>query len=146
MAKQKRQPLAKGKRPVETREPKTTEKPCVIFSFKHFKDMDDIGQSLSNWAENDPGLLSGLIQKIAHISKQTVPEATQDSTLTLYGNFPGPGDTDFTCPRHLEGQRNWGVIRNIGGQKPRVAGFLQGYIFYVVFLDKHHTFYKSSKR
>ncbi|GAA3904790.1 hypothetical protein GCM10022228_13740 [Halomonas cibimaris] len=146
MAAKKRKAMAGGKRATETREPRATEKPCVLFSFKHFHDADDTGQSLSNWAEDNPGQLAGLLQKMAHISQQTVPEARQDTTLTLYGRFPESANTDFACPRHLQGQKNWGVIRNIGGQKPRAAGFLQGNIFYVVFLDKHHQFYKSSRR
>lgn len=145
MAGKKRKSLAGSQRAVETREPRVTEKLCILFSFKHFQDSDDTGQSLSNWADNDPTLLAGLLQKMAHISKQAVPAATQDSTLTLYGKFPEPRKTDFICPRHLQDQKHWGVIRNIGGQKPRAAGFLQGHVFYVVFLDKHHTFYKSSQ-
>lgn len=146
MAAKKRKAIADGKRAREIREPKATEKPCVLFSFKHFHDADDIGQSLENWAEDNPALLAGLLQKMAHISQQTVPKARQDTTLTLYGRFPESAKTDFTCPRHLQDQKNWGVIRNIGGQKSRAAGFLQNNIFYVVFLDKHHQFYKSSKR
>lgn len=146
MARNKRKALASPKRNVETREPKISEKPYVLFSFKYFQNIDGAGQSLSNWADNDPALLAGLLQKMVHISSQPVSEATQDSTLTLYGQFPEQSKTDFTCPRHLQGQKNWGVIRNIGGQKPRAAGFLQGHVFYMVFLDKHHTFYKSSQR
>lgn len=146
MAGNKRKALASSKRNVETREPKYSAKPCVLFSFKHFQNIDGVGQSLSDWADNHPALLAGLLQKMAHISQQPVPKATQDSTLTLYGPFPERSKTDFACPPNLQGRKNWGVIRNIGGQKPRAAGFLQGNVFYVVFLDKHHTFYKSSQR
>ena len=146
MVGKKRSPLAKGSRAVETREPKVIEKICVLFSFKHLVDMDDVGQSLTAWAGKDCKLLLGLLQKTAHISKQTILEAKQDSTLTVYGDFPGSGSTDFTCPTHLQHEKNWGVIRNIGGQKSRVAGFLKDNVFYAVFLDKDHKFWKSNKR
>jgi len=54
MVGKKRSPLAKGSRAVETREPKVIEKICVLFSFKHLVDMDDVGQSLTQCHQLKP--------------------------------------------------------------------------------------------
>lgn len=145
MAGKRRTPISKGKREVETREPKATSQACVVFSLKHLVDVDNVGQSLSEWAKGDSKLLLGLLQKMAHISKQTPADARQDSTLTVYGDFPARDQTDFNRPAHLKAQKNWGVIRNIGGQKARVAGFFSDNVFHIVFLDKDHKFWKSNR-
>jgi rhodanese-related sulfurtransferase len=140
-----RKPIARGSRAVEVRDPKSTESPCILFSFKHFIDVNDVGQSLQAWAEEDGKLLLGLLHKMLHISKQTPAQATQDSTYTHYGDFPDQSKSDFTCPPHLKDEKNWGVIRNIGGQKARAAGYLKENIFYIVYLDQDHRFWKSAK-
>lgn len=145
MARQ-RKAMAQKQRSVEIREPKTTEKTYIVFSFKYLLDVDDVGQSLVTWAAADEKLLLGLLQKMLHISKLTTGEVTQGNTLTLYGDFPASHNSDFSCPPQLANEKNWGVIRNIGGQKSRVAGFLKGNTFYVVYLDKEHKFWKSPKR
>lgn len=145
MTRNSRKPISKGRRQVETREPKVAATPCVVFSLKHLIDVDDVGQSLEDWAKGDSKLLLGLLQKMSHISKQTAADARQDPTLTIYGEFPAPDKTDFKCPPSLKEQQNWGVIRNIGGQKARAAGFFRDNVFHVVFLDKEHKFWKSEK-
>lgn len=141
-----RKPIATGGRAVEVRDPRSTEAPCIVFSFKHFVDADDVGQSLNAWAEQDGKLLLGLLQKMQHISQQTPARAAQDTTFTHYGDFPDPSKTDFTCPPQLISEKNWGVIRNIGGQKARAAGFLRDNVFYLVYLDKDHRFWKVAQR
>jgi hypothetical protein len=143
----KRKPMAGGSRSVETREPNTLagEKPNIVFCFKHFVDSNNTGQSLDTWACTDKKLLLGFLQKMVHISKQSRAEATKDSTITLYGKFPDQDKTDFSCPPGISKEENWGVLRNIGGQKARVAGFLKGDTFHVVFLDKEHKFWKSRR-
>lgn len=138
-----REPRARSKRETDVREPKITEKPHVAFSFEYFINQDSVGQSLETWS--DSKLLVCMLQKMVHISSQTPAQAMQDQTLTIYDDFPIKSVNDFTCPQHLSDEKNWGVLRNIGKQKVRIAGFLKGNIFYVVYLDKDHKFWKSSK-
>lgn len=145
MAPRKRSAMAQKQRSVEQREPKTADKASVVFSFKYLVDNDDVGQSLKDWAAAGERLLLGLLQKMLHISTLTILEAQQDGTLKIYGDFPSVKNTDFKCPPQLAGEKSWGVILNIGGQKPRAAGFLRGNTFYVVYLDKDHRFWKSTK-
>lgn len=137
----KRYAMAGGARPVETREPKTTRKPSIAFSFKHFKGTDgSAGQSLKTWADEECKLLLGLLEKMVHISKHEGSSVFQDDTFTLYGNFPTTENTDFSCPSGLESKR-WGVIKKLGGQKGRVAGFLENDVFFIVYLDAEHRFW-----
>lgn len=143
----KRKPLSKGKRSVETREPKPVKiaPVCIVFSFQYLVNIDSVGQSLADWAKDDGKLLLGLLQKMVHLSKQTRATAGSDSTLTVYDSFPDPDKTDFDCPPGLQAEKQWAVIRNIGGQKPRAAGFFRDNVFYLVYLDKEHKFWKSTR-
>ena len=60
--------------------------------------------------------------------------------LTIYRDFPER--SDFKIPQYFEGDVNWAVIKDIGGQKARVAGYVHENVFYIVFLDKEHKFFK----
>lgn len=140
----KRRALSQGPRVTEVREPKTLVQSRVTFSFEHFIDIDGAGQSLRTWADKNCALFEGLLTKMAHIGKIESARLTQDSTFTLYGHFPPKNQTDFQCPPGFE-TKKWGVIRNIGGQQPRVAGFLENNVFYIVFLDAEHRFWKSKR-
>ncbi|MBT0969296.1 hypothetical protein KJ029_25825, partial [Salmonella enterica subsp. enterica serovar 1,4,[5],12:i:-] len=59
--------------------------------------------------------------------------------------FPVSAVTDFRCPAALSSGVNWGVVKNIDGQKRIVAGFLRDNVFYIVFFDRDHRFWKSQK-
>ena len=64
--------------------------------------------------------------------------------LKVYGEFPK--HSEFSKPSFIEGEVEWGTIQRIGGQKPRLAGYIIGSVFYPVFLDKEHKFYPSTKK
>ncbi|MFQ1448692.1 hypothetical protein ACJWSG_27920, partial [Klebsiella pneumoniae] len=70
---------------------------------------------------------------------------SSDGIFTNYTRFPDAAVNDFKCPDEISVDENWGVIKNIGGQKRRVAGFLKDNVFYIVFFDKDHRFWKSRK-
>ena len=48
--------------------------------------------------------------------------------------------------KDFDGEVAWGTIQRIGGQKPRLAGYVIGSVFYPVFLDKDHLFFPSKKK
>ncbi|MVW87832.1 hypothetical protein EI969_18105 [Pseudomonas sp. PB101] len=135
-------PLKGAARREDTREAQPLKRNQYLsFSFKYFKDQDDVGQSLATWASGD--LLASLIAKLHHISKVNITELQTEKSITNYRRFPPADKTHFSCPSDLSKDDSWGVIRNIGGQKQRVAGFLRDNIFYIVFLDRDHKFWPT---
>ena len=71
-------------------------------------------------------------------------EAKNQQVVTQYGGYLA--HSTFTCPMALQAKKTWGVIKRIGGQKPRVAGFFENHIFHCVFLDIEHQFYPTKKK
>lgn len=113
--------------------------PLICFNFKDF-DRNQIppGQSFEQWQTD--GLLSKLLEKLTYVSQCNITEAQQKGYLTIYRDFPER--SDFKIPQYFEGDVNWAVIKDIGGQKARVAGYVHENVFYIVFLDKEHKFFK----
>lgn len=112
----------------------------------NFKDFDFTqcppGQTLDKWQEAK--MLDKLLSKFMDVSACTRPEAEQQGVLKVYGDFPD--NSQFRLPKHIEGEVSWGTIQRIGGQKPRLAGYVIGSVFYPVFLDKDHLFFPSKKK
>lgn len=139
--------LAAAQRPTDVRDKKIETPDLLSFNFRYLSCDTNPGQSPEQWCElaNKTTLLADFVRKLVHLSDQNITVSQSEKSLTLYKGFPGKRVTDFSCPTGLE-NKNWGTIRNIGGQKARVAGFLEGNIFYPVFLDKNHVFYKADKK
>lgn len=140
-------PLKSSSRNKETREIKS--KPDqdnhIAISFRYFQNFDSNPvQSLNNW--HDENRLLDMLTSLEYISKNNIVRLQSiDRKLTLYGGFPNHKVNDFSLPDGLSETENWGALRNIGGQKARIAGFLRDNVFYIVYLDKEHRFYKSGK-
>lgn len=115
----------------------------MLFSFK---DYDSIqcppGQTFKEWEKD--GLLSSFMVKLVDLSQKSRMEAAQQDMITNYGAFPN--QSDFKVPKHIDGEVSWAVIKDIGGQKHRVAGYIVDNVFYIVFLDKEHKFYKMKNK
>lgn len=112
----------------------------------NFKDFDESqcppGQTLDDWQKEKR--LSVLIKKFVDISMYNIVEAQQLGILKIYGSFPE--NSEFSVPIHIQGDVRWGTIQRIGGQKPRLAGYFIGSVFYPVFLDKDHLFFPAQKK
>ncbi len=116
--------------------------PLILFSFKDFDSQQcPPGQTFKQW--ENLGLLSNLMTKFVDLNNMNRVEATQRKCIELYKSFPPV--SDFKIPNHIKGDVTWGTIQDIGGQKHRVAGYMIGNVFYVVFLDKDHKFWKMRK-
>ncbi|MFV8869113.1 hypothetical protein [Serratia fonticola] len=115
----------------------------ISISFKHFCDVDSVGQSFKTWI-ND-GVISDFFDKLHFVTKNGVTNAMSDGILVNYSRFPDATVCDFDCPENISKEENWGVIKFIGGQKRRVVGFLKDNIFYIVFLDRDHRFWKVKR-
>lgn len=113
----------------------------IKISWIHYQGKKDkVGQSLGDWEnENEAKLLYALFKQIDVIQNTPYLELIQKKYLKLYNQFPDNKETDFRCPDELEKSENWGTIRKLH-QESRVAGFLRGDVFYIVFLDKNHKF------
>jgi hypothetical protein len=117
--------------------------PKILFSFRDF-DINQIppGQNFEIWQEHK--LLAEMCTKLRHLSELTVIEAIKKGLINVYDTFPG--NSDFKHPTKIPPTVRWAVVTNIKGQKGRVAGHMDGNIFYVVFLDMDHRFYIVSKK
>ena len=117
--------------------------PKLSFNFKDF-DFNQCppGQTLDKWQESN--MLDKLLRKFIDVCACTRPEAEQKELLKVYGKFPTK--SQFKIPKHIEGEVAWGTIQRIGGQKPRLAGYIIESVFYPVFLDKDHLFFPSEKK
>ena len=111
----------------------------------NFKDFDESqcppGQKLDDWEKEKR--LSVLMKKFIEISKCNIIEAQQQHLVKIYGQFPK--NSKFSVPKFIQGEVQWGTIQRIGGQKPRLAGYIIGSVFYPVFLDKDHLFFPPKK-
>ena len=116
------------------------ELPKILFSFKDFDSTQ--GQSFSDWEKEE--LLSVMLEKLKNLSELNMLEAIQQKIIKRYGDFPPV--TDFTHPKHIAGDVNWGVISSLKGRKGRIAGHIIDNIFYIVFLDKEHRFWITEKK
>jgi hypothetical protein len=116
------------------------EKPLMLFSFKDFQFNSQIppGQSYSQW--QDDKLLAYMLEKFGYICNENRVEAEQKGFIKVYGKFPTYSKFKNPFP---DSDLNWAVVMKIGGQKSRVAGYIDGHVFYVVFLDSEHKFYPA---
>ena len=84
-----------------------------------------------------------MLDKFGHICNNNRIESEQNKFIKVYGDFPT--NSEFKNP-FPESELSWAVIMKISGQKGRVAGYIIGHIFYVVFLDAAHKFYPTEKK
>ena len=148
----RREPLKSTSRGKETRDPTPTDKLSgyISLSLLHFQNNNNHpGQSLKTW--NDENQLLGMLNLFHHITSHHISQLQSGEKLTLYGDFPS--SSEFVIPEGLENKLgckkddiNWGVIKSIGGQKLRIAGFLYKNVFYVVYLDRDHKFCPTKKK
>ncbi|MFZ4877042.1 hypothetical protein ACL9RI_18360 [Janthinobacterium sp. Mn2066] len=131
------------------------------FNFSYFY-KQQASQSFDEW---DHGQLIKLFEKIKdysndslnHWRKQPIGKKS-GHVLEVYGAFPS--NSDFTLPKHVPHQAQWGRFRLESAV--RLVGFVlpsdynnkfhscgERYdcnTFYVVFLDKEHAFYKMERK
>lgn len=139
-------PVKSSSRGKETREVKTSNNRdnYLSISFRYFQNHDKLpAQSLENWHED--GKLLDMLNSLVHICQNNITALQSSKRISLYGSFPEKQVNAFDLPEKLSERENWGTIRNVGGQLPRIAGFMRDNVFYIVYLDKEHQFYQSEK-
>jgi hypothetical protein len=109
----------------------------LCFNFKYLD--ANQGQSLEDWGKKD--LLLPMLERIHGLSSQTLGAVVgnKSSNFSIYDAFPSK--TDFTHPKHVPEDASWARFHVKGKQV--VAGHIYGPVFYVVFLDAEHKFYRT---
>jgi hypothetical protein len=118
---------------------KNTQDELILFNFK-FMDPSQ-GQTFIEWEKD--GLLAQAFDVFKSYSSQKMTSA-KGSRFKSYPNFPPKEKTDYRHPKHVPEDALWSSMHLQG--KPCVIGHIYRNVFYVVFLDRHHCFYKSPLR
>lgn len=132
---------ASYKREFKKIEPRQGKKePLIVLSFK---DIDrNQGQSFDNWEHES--LLALAINKLREVCQLTVGQATSQQIIKPYTKVGFPPESGFTHPKHVLPDVTWCSMHIQG--KECVIGYFDENIFYVVFLDKDHEFWKTKKK
>jgi hypothetical protein len=127
----------------------------LSFSFQFFDNSQEAGQDFRDW---DHAQLYKLLDKLKEYCKNPLSHwlrmrigRSNNHVLEIYKNFHHK--SDFSHPTHIPCDVEWARFRLEGDM--RLIGFLVNKeicerdliapnIFYVVFLDENHKFYKMS--
>jgi len=112
---------------------------CFLVSFKYFDNTQ--GETFGQWQAE--AILADALEKLMYYCKSTLA-SQRDDTFTIYGNFPPGHLTEFVHPRHVPLDARWARLHITG--KQCVIGHVHRNVFYIVFLDKNHRFWKSKKK
>ena len=112
----------------------------IVFSFKDFD--RNQGQSFKDWETDE--LLALAIDKLSQISNLTMSQALQQQIIKVYTKVDFPPNTEFYYPKHVKDGVKWASFHVQG--KECIIGYVEDNIFYIVFLDKDHGFWKTKKK
>jgi hypothetical protein len=126
----------------------------ISFQFSYFDPSQPAGQAFQDWSQDQ---LAKLLDKLRaysresriHWERERIGQG-KNHVLEIYGRFPS--HSDFIHPKHVPADVEWARFRLEGDS--RLIGFmvnrdqserfgLQTNVFYVVFLDAYHRFYKG---
>jgi hypothetical protein len=119
------------------------EKKKRLISFSLSKHIHAEGQSIAEW--ESLMLLATLIERIKFVGQFSVQEALQKKHIKQYTKVDYPPDFGFSQPKHITGV-TWTVMHITQNSKEVVAGYIEDDVFYIVFLDKDHQFWPSTKK
>ena len=129
----------------------------LSFSFKYFDASQQAGQDFKDWNDKQK---QELLEKLRDYSRESKVFWLNQrvgggglKVLEIYGDFPK--NSDFEYPKHVPEKVRWARFRMESAM--RLVGFfvpedavtelkLSPDIFYIVFLDKDHRFYKMEKQ
>ena len=129
-------------------------------SFAFLDSRQPAGQGFADWDRAGGALRAlRLLEKLQAFTSRSLDDWRAEGTLRLYGDFPGD-KSDFNHPAQVPHDVCWGRFRL--SNKARLVGFvipeplhdheihhngrpwrLNRNIFYAVFLDGEHRFYKT---
>lgn len=121
-------------------EARGTKKRRITFSFT--KQIPTQGQTIEEWS--NLGLLGDLLLRMKHVGQFTAQEALQKGHIKQYTKVDFPPDSEFTSPKHIFNV-TWAVMHINTTSIEVVAGYLEDDVFYIIFLDKDHKFWPTSR-
>lgn len=114
--------------------------PKIVFSLSKLD--GNQGQTFDDWEKN--GLLSQAMNRIRNLCDLTVSEAKRMEVVTCYNKVPFPTKSNFKHPRHIPNDITWCSFHIKG--KECLIGYFEENIFNIVFLDKNHEFWITTKK
>lgn len=108
-----------------------------MVSFRHLD--REQGNNLYEWERNN--ILAHSIDVLAGYCNDKLLTQADGKKFTIYGDFPPNEKTEYSFPSTVPEDANWARIHITGLQC--VIGHIVNNVFYVVFLDGDHTFWKS---
>ncbi|TGN99701.1 hypothetical protein PN36_35005 [Candidatus Thiomargarita nelsonii] len=114
----------------------------VVFSFRSLDSSQHLKETFECWEKEK--LLVKLLNKIRAVSQKTMSEAMIDRIIKIYDSFPPKDKTAYSVPNYLSEELQWASMHLQG--KAVIAGHVVENIFYIVFLDREHKFWKSKKK
>ena len=119
---------------------KVDENENFCFSLEHYD--HNQGQRFVEWEKE--GLLAKAMETLEGYCKGKLISQVDGNKFTLYPSFPPKDKTNFKFPNHIPEDAHWGRI-HING-KSILVGHVVRNKFYIVFLDKNHEFWISTKK
>lgn len=127
----------KEKQPITKDEAKNNFK----ISFQYLDTSQKYGSSFKDWQKC--GLLSRMLEIFHGYSKKPLLAQIDGGKFAAYEGYPPESKTKFVCPGFVPDDAQWARI-HITGQAI-VVGHIVDNTFYVVFLDKTHKFWMTSR-
>ena len=129
----------------------------LSFSFKYFDASQKAGQDFKDWTDEQKNKLLNKLKEYSYEDKKYWLNQRVGSgglkVLEIYGAFPC--NSDFVHPVHVPDDVRWArfrmesAVRLVGFFVDEDSARLKGLstdIFYIVFLDKNHCFYKMESK
>ena len=98
------------------------------------------GETIEDWEKL--GLLSMFIARTQQISNIDYQQVLAEQLIKQYTKVGFPDKSEFKEPKHVT-PNYWAVIHITQNSKAVVVGYLENYVFYIVFLDKEHKFWPT---
>lgn len=114
---------------------------CFNVSFQYLDTSQFYASTFSDWQKI--GLLSTALEMLRGYCARPLVEQVDGDKFTIYGDFPNDKATLFTYPQHVPLDAQWARI-HVNGPAV-IVGHVLGDTFYVVFLDKTHKFWLTSR-
>lgn len=111
-------------------------------SLKDYDSSQKYGSTYRDWQKC--GLLSKMFETLSGYCCRPLIEQADGKKFTIYGDFPPKERTNFEYPKHVPADANWARIHIDGAAV--IAGHVIQNTFYIVFLDKYHSFYLTKKK
>lgn len=119
----------------------TTKTQNFKISFQYLDTSQKFGSSFKGWQKD--GLLSTALETLRGYCCSPLLEQVDGNKFAIYGAFPPKDRTMFEYPIGVPEDANWARIHI--NNKAVIIGHVVRDTFYIVFLDKEHKFYLTSK-